>query len=44
MLQKLGLEVLPAVEHDETTILEDSPSWVVRWDTDIIQNSMGDYI
>jgi hypothetical protein len=43
MLPKLGPRVLSAVEHDPDTIEEDVPSWVVRWDMDIIWNSMGYY-
>ncbi|KAI9772731.1 MAG: hypothetical protein M1840_000326 [Geoglossum simile] len=43
MLPRLGLRVLSAVEHDELTINEDVSSWIVRWDMDIIQNSMGYY-
>ena len=43
MLPALGLKVLSAVEHDDKTINGDIPSWTVRWDMDIIQNSMGYY-
>jgi hypothetical protein len=43
ILPKFGLAVLSAVEHDEQTFEENTPSWIVRWDMDIIQNSMGYY-
>ncbi len=43
MLSRLGLLVLSAVEHDTQTIEEETLSWVVRWDMDIIQNSLGYY-
>ena len=43
MLPRLGLSVLSAVEHDEKTINEAVPSWVVRWNMDVIWNSMGYY-
>lgn len=35
--------MLSAIEHDEQTFEENTPSWVVHWDMDIIQNSMGYY-
>ena len=35
--------MLSAVEHDEQTFQGNTPSWVVHWDKDIIQNSMGYY-
>ncbi|KAK5947802.1 hypothetical protein OHC33_011172 [Knufia fluminis] len=43
VLPTSGLKFLSAVEHDEKTIEESIPSWVVRWDMDIIWNSMGYY-
>jgi hypothetical protein len=52
LLDLIGLHVLSAVEHDErelpggrriSTLGESVPSWVVRWDMDIIWNSMGYY-
>ena len=43
ILAKEGLATLSAVEHDENTIIENIPSWVVRWNMDVIWNSMGYY-
>lgn len=43
MLPRFGLGVLSAVEHDERTINEDLPCWVVRWNIHITWNSMGYY-
>jgi hypothetical protein len=42
ILAQVGLSILAAVEHDKPTIEDMStPSWVVSWDKDIIQNSFG---
>jgi hypothetical protein len=44
ILSNAGLSVFSAIEHDETTINSDIPSWVVRWDMDIVQSSFGYYV
>ncbi|KAK4889769.1 hypothetical protein LTR27_011481 [Elasticomyces elasticus] len=41
MLTTLGLKVLSAVEHSTTSIEDALPSWVPRWDMDVIWNSFG---
>ncbi|KAK4928185.1 putative aminophospholipid-translocase [Elasticomyces elasticus] len=41
MLTTLGLRVLSAVEHTTTSIEGALPSWVPRWDMDVIWNSFG---
>ncbi|KAK5103512.1 hypothetical protein LTS08_002927 [Lithohypha guttulata] len=38
-----GVKLFSAIEHDEESLNADIPSWVVRWDMDIIQNSLGYY-
>lgn len=43
ILVKQGLSTLSAVEHDENTINENIPSWVVRWNMGVVWNSMGYY-
>lgn len=43
VLSDVGLSVLSAIEHDETTINSEIPSWVVRWDMDIVQSSFDYY-
>ena len=43
IVAKQGLSALSAVEHDENTIIERTPSWVVRWNMDVVWNSMGYY-
>ncbi|KAF7194910.1 Heterokaryon incompatibility protein 6, OR allele [Pseudocercospora fuligena] len=44
LLERDGLKVLSAVEHDADTIAESqAPSWVARRDMDIVWNSMGYY-
>ncbi|KAK5737959.1 hypothetical protein LTR17_006399 [Elasticomyces elasticus] len=41
MLTTLGLKMLSAVEHSTISIEEALPSWVPRWDMDLIWNSFG---
>ncbi|KAK5703149.1 putative aminophospholipid-translocase [Elasticomyces elasticus] len=41
LLTTLGLKVLSAVEHTTTSIEGALPSWVPRWDMDVIWNSFG---
>lgn len=43
ILPKAGVKLLSAVEHTESTIEEGTPSWIVRWDMDVVWNSMGYY-
>ncbi|KAK5111442.1 hypothetical protein LTR62_004894 [Meristemomyces frigidus] len=43
MLRTLGLKTLSSVEHDNSTILEDLPSWITRWDMDLTWRSLGYY-
>ncbi|KAJ9607794.1 hypothetical protein H2200_007873 [Cladophialophora chaetospira] len=43
ILPQAGIKLLSAVEHDERSLEAGIPSWVVRWDMDIIQNSLGYY-
>lgn len=44
LIEEVGLYCLAAAEHDEATILDSTtPSWVIRWDMDIIQSSFGYY-
>ncbi|KAK5079469.1 hypothetical protein LTR70_009424 [Exophiala xenobiotica] len=38
-----GPKFLSAVEHDPVTVDDDLPSWIVRWDMDVVWNSMGYY-
>jgi hypothetical protein len=43
LIGKFGFRALSAVEHDESTITDDFPSWVFRWDAELVQNSFGVY-
>jgi hypothetical protein len=40
LLQQNGLRVLSMVEHNEVTIGEDLPSWVLRWDVSDVLNGI----
>jgi hypothetical protein len=40
LIQHTGLRVLTTVEHSETTILEDFPSWVTRWNVSLVMNDI----
>ncbi|RDW60553.1 hypothetical protein BP6252_11936 [Coleophoma cylindrospora] len=40
LIQQIGLRVLTTVEHTESTILEDLPSWVIRWDVTLVMNDI----
>ncbi|KAK3684160.1 heterokaryon incompatibility protein-domain-containing protein [Podospora appendiculata] len=39
-LKQVGLRFLSSVEHNDTTISEELPSWVVRWDVTLAANEM----
>ncbi|KAK3321265.1 heterokaryon incompatibility protein-domain-containing protein [Cercophora scortea] len=39
-LNQVGLRFLSSVEHNDTTISEELPSWVVRWDVTLATNEM----
>ncbi|CZR60246.1 uncharacterized protein PAC_10142 [Phialocephala subalpina] len=41
MIQKFGLCVLSALEHNESTLSEDFPSWILPWDVELAQCSFG---
>ncbi|KAM0718420.1 hypothetical protein Q7P37_005490 [Cladosporium fusiforme] len=44
LLSHVGMSVLAAIEHDQASIEDTStPSWVVRWDKNAVQNSFGYY-
>jgi hypothetical protein len=43
LVRKFEFRVLAVVEHDESTITDDFPSWVFRWDAELVQNSFGVY-
>ena len=40
LIQHTGLRVLTTVEHTQSTILEDLPSWVTRWDVSLVMNDI----
>jgi hypothetical protein len=40
LLQKDGIRVLSMVEHDETSIVDDFPSWIVRWNVSAVMNDL----
>lgn len=40
LIQQSGLRVLTTVEHTASTILEDLPSWVTRWDVSLVWNDI----
>ncbi|KAI1850287.1 hypothetical protein JX266_004145 [Neoarthrinium moseri] len=40
LLQDAGLRVLSSVEHSATTIDENFPSWVIRWDIGFVLNNI----
>lgn len=40
LIQQSGLRVLTTVEHTPSTILEDLPSWVTRWDVSLVMNDI----
>lgn len=43
LLQRFGLRLLSSVEHRESTINEDFPSWVVRWNVSVVLNDIARY-
>lgn len=43
LLRRFGLRLLSSVEHTESTIEEDLPSWVVRWDISVVLNDISRY-
>ncbi|RYP15309.1 hypothetical protein DL765_005790 [Monosporascus sp. GIB2] len=40
LLRENGLRMLSTVEHDESTIGQDSPSWVIQWDISGVWNNI----
>jgi len=40
LIQRTGLRVLTTVEHNQTTVLEDFPSWVTRWNVCLVMNDI----
>jgi Heterokaryon incompatibility protein (HET) len=45
MLQRSGFRVVAVIEHDDSSLLEDRPSWVVRWGgVELVQQSFGCYV
>ncbi|KAL1846610.1 hypothetical protein Daus18300_014201 [Diaporthe australafricana] len=43
LMRRLGLRLLSSVEHRESTIREELPSWVVRWDVSVVMNDIARY-
>lgn len=43
LLRRFGLRVLSSVEHRESTIQEELPSWVVRWNVSVVMNDIARY-
>lgn len=43
LLRRFGLRLLSSVEHRESTIKEELPSWVVRWDVSVVMNDIARY-
>lgn len=43
LLQRFGLRLLSSVEHRESTINEEFPSWVVRWNVSVVLNDIARY-
>lgn len=43
LLRYFGLRLLSSVEHRESTIKEELPSWVVRWDVSVVMNDIARY-
>jgi hypothetical protein len=40
LIQHTGLRVLTTVEQTQSTILDDIPSWVTRWDVSLVMNDI----
>ncbi|KAN0112256.1 Heterokaryon incompatibility protein (HET) domain containing protein [Hyaloscypha variabilis] len=40
LIQYIGLRVLTTVEHTKSTILENFPSWVTRWNVSLVMNDI----
>lgn len=43
LLRRFGLRLLSSVEHRESTIQEELPSWVVRWNVSVVMNDIARY-
>lgn len=43
LLRRFGLRLLSSVEHRESTIKEEFPSWVVRWNVSVVANDIARY-
>ncbi|KAK2604201.1 hypothetical protein N8I77_007149 [Diaporthe amygdali] len=43
LLQRFGLRLLSSVEHREETIVDELPSWVVRWNVSVVMNDIARY-
>jgi hypothetical protein len=40
LIQRTGLRILTTVEQNQSTILEDFPSWVTRWNVCLVMNDI----
>lgn len=40
LLRRFGLRLLSSVEHQNSTIKEELPSWVVRWNVSVVMNDI----
>lgn len=40
LLRRFGLRLLSSVEHQDSTIKEELPSWVVRWNVSVVVNDI----
>ncbi|KAG6364128.1 hypothetical protein INS49_005726 [Diaporthe citri] len=43
LLRRFGLRLLSSVEHRESTIKDEFPSWVVRWNVSVVMNDIARY-
>ncbi|KAK9774536.1 putative Heterokaryon incompatibility protein-domain-containing protein [Seiridium cardinale] len=43
LLQDAGIRALSSVEHDSSTLYEDFPTWVIRWDIGFTLNNIAVY-